>query len=527
MDECLNRCGDVPHEGRRTNGWDKPFNPLQKASWFLFVVFISTAYPLCFGYLEPVARVVLGVIYVIATLAVGKLTHYCTSYDPADSQFAGETDHTDVYKHDEGEHVAFCYACSHVVKPRSRHCRICEKCVDVFDHHCKWLNNCVGAGNYRQFVGLLFTSFIMTGLQGGVGIYIFIEFLAVDRASFVNSLAGAVGCSVEGSGDTCAEAALAPELFIVLSLIVTVILTGTAIMIAQLATFHSQLIREGITTYDYIARKGREMAERRRMERLGMSPPKKPLCPCGSRPPVVPPPPPKKTAEREGAAGAESAAAAGGQVKQGHATNGESATRAGEGNGVTPQAAASGSDDDAVVDMEAYYAPSDSDDVETGDAAATDGSAGEAKTSHDEDGEAASAGIANEDATEQEPAAEGKDETRSVASEGSVDGGGAAKDGDQDETAEGDSGSLAADATGAASDAVDGVSPDERRGSDDSAGAATPTDVVATEGASRSEDKEVAVDDASERSGSPEAKGAAVVESASAEAGKDGGKSDE
>jgi hypothetical protein len=40
---------------------------------------------------------------------------------------------------------------------RSRHCSICNRCVERFDHHCPWINGCVGTGNHGPFAIFIFS----------------------------------------------------------------------------------------------------------------------------------------------------------------------------------------------------------------------------------------------------------------------------------------------------------------------------------------------------------------------------------
>jgi palmitoyltransferase ZDHHC13/17 len=45
-----------------------------------------------------------------------------------------------------------CPDCEIIRTPRSKHCAICNQCVDRFDHHCPWINNCVGVYNHNSFM---------------------------------------------------------------------------------------------------------------------------------------------------------------------------------------------------------------------------------------------------------------------------------------------------------------------------------------------------------------------------------------
>ena len=46
---------------------------------------------------------------------------------------------------------SLCPFCEVIRLPKSRHCNICNRCVDRYDHHCPWVNNCIGRTNHSRF----------------------------------------------------------------------------------------------------------------------------------------------------------------------------------------------------------------------------------------------------------------------------------------------------------------------------------------------------------------------------------------
>jgi len=53
-----------------------------------------------------------------------------------------------------------CKWCSRYKPDRAHHCRVCRQCVLKMDHHCPWVYNCVGYGNHKFFILLVFYSTI-------------------------------------------------------------------------------------------------------------------------------------------------------------------------------------------------------------------------------------------------------------------------------------------------------------------------------------------------------------------------------
>jgi palmitoyltransferase ZDHHC4 len=66
-----------------------------------------------------------------------------------------------------------CKTCKFQKPARSKHCRMCNVCIEKFDHHCIWINNCVGLNNYRWFILFIFSHAVICTYGAVVGILVF------------------------------------------------------------------------------------------------------------------------------------------------------------------------------------------------------------------------------------------------------------------------------------------------------------------------------------------------------------------
>ncbi|XP_037031081.1 uncharacterized protein LOC119070730 [Bradysia coprophila] len=145
-------------KGRRIHGLQFPLHPLQIIGWIAlfgfglasFLILIPALSP---QFQQPVLGILSGLyaVHIVAHIAAVLI-------DPADKELRKLSSDRIVPEFDRSKHLHViengrCHLCNiKTSSHRTKHCSVCNKCVEKFDHHCKWLNCCVGARNYVAFL---------------------------------------------------------------------------------------------------------------------------------------------------------------------------------------------------------------------------------------------------------------------------------------------------------------------------------------------------------------------------------------
>jgi hypothetical protein len=137
----------------------------------------------------------------------------------------------------EYDKILFCEYCDSYCWIDSKHCRTCNRCVNLFDHHCMWFNNCVGKRNYKHF----FVSIVSTLAYA----------LAVVAHVIVATVQAKLGEKRE-------------LLMSVFAWFIGVVLTVFAFLLVNLIFLHIYLINTGQTTYHFLQRKKKEEEEEKK-----------------------------------------------------------------------------------------------------------------------------------------------------------------------------------------------------------------------------------------------------------------------
>ncbi|TNV75033.1 hypothetical protein FGO68_gene7573 [Halteria grandinella] len=88
-----------------------------------------------------------------------------------------------------------CQTCKIIKPARSKHCRVCDKCISRFDHHCIWVRQCIGQNNYKYFVIFLFSHIFLCCYGVLVGIlclYGIAVKLQLFKLTYKNSVTGEI-----------------------------------------------------------------------------------------------------------------------------------------------------------------------------------------------------------------------------------------------------------------------------------------------------------------------------------------------
>lgn len=216
---------------KRKHGFQPPLHPQQIIGWsllFFAAFFVHTiqipSLPLPFQIpLQPLLALLLAIL--LGSMLVTSLSN-CEDLGSKANKFNAQK----------------CQWCDVILSSsQTKHCSLCNKCIEGFDHHCKWLNQCIGSRNYSHFV---------TSITSACILCVIICLLCVVEISLLYT------CKIS---QTCINPLflntnLDPILFTFLSMIFFFLSAFGSGLLIHLCAFHAYIKWNGWTTYEYIRR---------------------------------------------------------------------------------------------------------------------------------------------------------------------------------------------------------------------------------------------------------------------------------
>mmetsp|Transcript_15535 Transcript_15535/g.48604 ORF Transcript_15535/g.48604 Transcript_15535/m.48604 type:complete len:317 (-) Transcript_15535:353-1303(-) len=238
----------------RTNGFDRPFHPLQVFTWALFPCLLFGYYGVVMPLLSGPLRIASAVGYTAIALVTFFSAWITSAIEPKDPHVSpeeasrgtceflalGPRERSHRSAEDAAAETIRCYLCESRVYASSKHCRFCDKCVLRFDHHCKWLNTCVGQKNYPYFVCVIVSTWCFSSLQLALTLYALVDLALQSRRTAIDAAATRHPILARKRDVTVAAA------------LWTALLVPLVALVGQLVLFHVMLISQGLTTYEYI-----------------------------------------------------------------------------------------------------------------------------------------------------------------------------------------------------------------------------------------------------------------------------------
>ena len=97
----------------------------------------------------------------------------------------------DIYKlnnYDLDKLEQLCPVCKIIRQSKTKHCIICNKCIENWDHHCYWLNICINKETYNLFIFFLILLFIMIIFNIIIYVSIFLNLKVFKSFNYMNMI---------------------------------------------------------------------------------------------------------------------------------------------------------------------------------------------------------------------------------------------------------------------------------------------------------------------------------------------------